>query len=140
MFGSMKNPANAYAQLSIDSAVLSADPHRLILLLFEGAENALTLSHHYIEEGNIAERGTAISKAIDIINNGLKASLDLSQGGELAERLYALYEYMASRLLWANMKNDLVVLDEVRSLLDEIHGAWKEIAPQNQSTAANNAR
>lgn len=125
----MKSPANTYAALSVDSGVRSADPHRLILLLFEGADNAILLARQYDEQHNIAGRGNAISKAIDIITNGLKASLDVPKGGELAVQLAALYDYMNSRLLWANMKNDMVVLEEVRGLLGEIHDAWKQISP-----------
>lgn len=132
MFGSSHNPANAYAQLSVESAVRSADAHRLILLLFEGAQNALLLARLQGEQGNVSARGSAISKAIDIIANGLKVSLDLKQGGELAERLAALYDYMVSRLLWASLKNDLPVLDEISGLLEEIHGAWREIEPGKQ--------
>ncbi|WP_303786377.1 flagellar export chaperone FliS [Azovibrio restrictus] len=132
MFGTPTNPANAYAALSTESAVHSADPHRLILLLFEGTENALALAHFHAEQGNITARGNAISKAIDIITNGLKASLDIQQGGELAERLAALYDYMASRLLWANMKNDIPTIEEVQSLLGEIHEAWRLIEPGKQ--------
>lgn len=132
MFGSTPNPANAYAVLSTDSAVRSADPHRLVLLLFEGTENALALAKIHAEQGNATARGAAISKAIDIISNGLKASLDIQQGGELAERLAALYDYMVSRLLWANMKNDTPTLIEVQSLLGEIHEAWRMIEPGKQ--------
>jgi len=132
MFGSTYSPANAYAALSIDSAVQSADPHRLILLLFEGAENALAMAKLHAEQGNIAGRGEAISKGIDIIANGLKASLDIQQGGELAERLAALYDYMITRLLWANMKNDIPTLVEVQTLLAEIHEAWRLIEPGKQ--------
>ena len=132
MFGSSHTPANAYAQLGVESAVRSADAHRLILLLFEGAQNALLLARLQGEQGNVSARGSAISKAIDIIANGLKVSLDLKQGGELAERLAALYDYMVSRLLWASLKNDLPVLDEISGLLEEIHGAWREIEPGKQ--------
>jgi len=132
MFGSSHNPANAYAQLGVESAVRSADAHRLILLLFEGAQNALLLARLQGEQGNVSARGSAISKAIDIIANGLKVSLDLKQGGELAERLAALYDYMVSRLLWASLKNDLPVLEEISGLLEETHGAWREIEPGKQ--------
>lgn len=129
MFGTSNNPASAYANLSTDSAVRSADPHRLILLLFEGAETAIDIAKLHAEQGNIAGRGSSISKAINIIANGLKSSLDVEQGGDLAERLAALYDYMASRLLWANMKNDIATLEEVKSLLGELHEAWKQIEP-----------
>ena len=132
MFGSAYNPANTYAELSRESDVGSADPHRLIILLFEGAESAIGVARLHAENGNVAERGSNISKAIDIIANGLKASLDIEQGGELAERLAALYDYMVSRLLWANMKNDIPTMLEVQSLLAEIHDAWSQIEPGKQ--------
>lgn len=132
MFGSSLDPAKTYAELGYDSSVRSADPHRLILLLFEGAASALSMARLHAEEGRVAERGNNISKAIDIIANGLKASLDLKQGGELAARLAALYDYMVARLLWANMKNDIPTIEEVQGLLGEIHDAWRQIEPGKQ--------
>ncbi len=135
MFSSRNySPAGVYAELGRDSDVRSADPHRLIVLLFEGAESAIAIARVHAEQGNVAERGSHISKAIDIIANGLKASLDQQQGGELAVRLAALYDYMVSRLLWANMKNDIPTMDEVHGLLSEIHDAWNQIEPGKQQT------
>ncbi|MDR2637138.1 MAG: flagellar export chaperone FliS [Zoogloeaceae bacterium] len=132
MFGSRLNPASTYAALGRESDIRTASPHRLIILLFEGAESAISVARLYAEKGQLAERGTHISKAIDIIANGLKASLDVEAGGQLAERLAALYDYMVSRLLWANMKNDIPTLDEVLHLLGEIHEAWQQIDPDKQ--------
>ena len=129
MFGMMQNPANAYAKVSLESSVMTADPHGLILLLFEGAAAAMAQARIHMEQNDIAQRGACISKAIDIISNGLKASLDMNAGGEHAERLDALYEYIVQRLLWANMRNDRAALDEAIGLLGEIHSAWSEIAP-----------
>ncbi len=132
MFGSHQSPSAAYAQVSMESAVRGADPHGLILLLFEGAASAMSLARLHMDQQNVAQRGANISKAIDIIANGLKASLDIGASGELGERLAALYEYIVQRLLWANMKNDPATLDECISLLSEIHTAWAEIAPNKQ--------
>lgn len=129
MFGRNQNPAAAYAQVSLESAVRSADPHGLILLLFEGAASAMSLAHLHIENNDHAQRSASISKAIDIIANGLNSSLDVTAGGELAQRLSALYDYIIQRLLWANMKNDIAALEESQSLLGEIHTAWAEINP-----------
>lgn len=129
MFGMMQNPATAYAKVGLESSVLTADPHGLILLLFEGAAAAMSQALLHMESNDIGQRGTNISKAIDIISNGLKASLDLKAGGELAERLYALYEYVIQRLLWANMRSDRAALEEAMRLMGEIHSAWAEIAP-----------
>ncbi|MDR1890374.1 MAG: flagellar export chaperone FliS [Zoogloeaceae bacterium] len=132
MFGSNKNPTHAYAELARESDIRAASPHRLIILLFEGAQSAIAVARVHAVEGHFAERGSHITKAIDIIANGLKASLDIQAGGELAGRLAALYDYMVSRLLWANMKNDVPTLDEVQSLLGEIHDAWRQINPDKQ--------
>ncbi len=129
MFGRNLNPTAAYERVSVDSAVQSADPHRLILLLFQGAESGIALAKESIKLENFAAKSQAISKSIDIINNGLLASLDRS-AGDLAEKLAALYEYMTMRLLRANLKNDVEALDEVSYLLGEIRSAWEEIAPK----------
>ncbi|MCL2075099.1 MAG: flagellar export chaperone FliS [Betaproteobacteria bacterium] len=136
MFSNRQNPASTYATLERESDIRTASPHRLIILLFEGAHSAIAVAKLHAEKGNTAERGNHISKAIDIIANGLKVSLDVQAGGELAERLAALYDYMVSRLLWANMKNDIPTLDEVLHLLEEIHNAWQQIDPDKQQQDA----
>ena len=84
-------------------------------------------------ENDIAGKGAALSSAIQIVTNGLRASLDPSAGGEMAERLLALYDYIAQRLLWGNLKNDTAALDECLNLLGEIHSAWAQIAPQSEN-------
>lgn len=129
MFGSNLNPAAAYAQVGLESAVRSADPHRLILLLFQGAESGIALAKESITQNNLYSKSQAISKSVDIINNGLLASLDRSVG-DLPEKLASLYDYMSMRLLQANLKNDINALDEVATLLAEIRSAWEEIAPK----------
>ena len=131
MFAAMHDPKAAYAKAGIETAVEAADPHKLVLMLFEGALLALaSASLHMRRKGSaedLARKGEAISKAIDIIDNGLKASLDLEAGGELAGRLAALYDYMSARLLLANVRNEPAVLDEVGHLLAELKGAWEQI-------------
>jgi flagellar protein FliS len=127
MFGSFNNAVSAYKSVGVDTAITSADPHKLILLLFDGSVAALAIARGAMRDQRIADKGAAISKAIDIITNGLKASLDVEHGGELAAQLGGLYDYMAVRLLHANLKNDAAALDEVSALLVEIQGAWAEI-------------
>ena len=134
-FGTSFGGASAYAQLAVETSVASADPHTLILLLFEGAEAAIRLAKFKMAEKDIAAKGQAISQAIQIVSDGLRASLDVEAGGEIAERLAALYDYIANRLLWANLKNDEAALDECLNLLGEIHSAWAEIAPSKQAAA-----
>ena len=130
MFGSQHNPLKAYQAVGLDATVATASPHKLILMLFEGTKQALVIAKAGMEEKDIPKKGMAISKAIDIILNGLRVSLNMEEGGDLSQDLYALYDYMARRLLHANLHNDLAALDEVSHLLGEIHSAWIEIGDQ----------
>ncbi|HOB44606.1 MAG TPA: flagellar export chaperone FliS [Zoogloea sp.] len=129
-FGFAPRTASAYAQVSLETGVSDADPHKLILMLFEGALLSIATASVAIERNDIPGKGQAISKAIEIINDGLKISLDYEAGGELAERLGALYDYMTSRLLYANVHSSHPALDEVGGLLREIKGAWESIGTQ----------
>lgn len=136
MFGMMRNPAESYAKVGVESAVSTADPHRLIMMLFDGALAALSQARIHMEAGDIPKKGVSISKAIDLISNGLRASLDMEAGGQLAERLAALYDYMGQRLLFANLNNNLAALDEVNELLGGLRDAWSQIAPGSDQVAA----
>jgi len=122
------SPIKAYRQLDLETEVITADPHRLIQLLLDGAIASIGEAKTHMANNNIAAKGNAISKAIDIIANGLKVSLDVEQGGDIARRLVALYDYMSVRLLHANMRNDPGALEEVSNLLLQIAEAWSEIA------------
>jgi flagellar protein FliS len=126
--------ARSYAQVGLQSGVMSASPHQLITLLFDGAKTAIAMARHHMAQKEIAAKGKAISKAINIIDNGLKASLDAEAGGkagaELVANLSALYDYISQRLMFANLRNDPALLDEADRLLENIASAWREIDPQ----------
>ncbi len=122
--------ANAYARVGVETGVMSASPHQLIVMLFEGAQTALRAARLHMQQGNVTEKGKSISKAIDIVNNGLIAGLDHDRGGEIAGQLGALYDYVVRLLLQANLHNDEQRLDEAARLLEDIGSAWREIAPQ----------
>ena len=130
---------NAYKNVGIDSSVAGADPHKLILLLYQGALLAISTAKNHMMRKNISAKWKAISHAILIIESGLKTSLDKNAGGELAQNLAALYDYMNQRLLFANLKNDVEVLDEVSGLLSELQGAWEAIRPEVISEKPNAA-
>ncbi|NMG76395.1 flagellar export chaperone FliS [Aromatoleum diolicum] len=136
MFGSFPNRAAAYAQVGIETGVSTADPHKLILMLFDGAILSIATATAAIERNDIAAKGQSISKAIEIILNGLNASLDPSAGGEIAERLGALYVYMSERLLYANLHSSQPALAEVSGLLHTLREAWEGISPARASAAA----
>jgi flagellar protein FliS len=117
---------NAYKRVGTQSAVTDASPHQLITMLMEGALDRISSAKGAMHRGEAASQGEMIGKAISIIDN-LRASLDLEAGGELAERLSALYEYMENRLLEARVRNSVEMLDEVHALLREVKGGWDEI-------------
>ena len=106
---------------------MSASPHQLIVMLFDGAQSSIRAARIHMQAGNVAEKGKAISKALDIVNNGLLAALDTDKGGEIAERLGALYDYVVRLLLAANLHNDQESLDQAENLLNDIASAWREI-------------
>lgn len=123
-----KMGSQAYKQVNLETSVSQASPHQLIVLLFDGALNAIRLADLYIQKGDIAGKGKAISKAINIIDNGLKSCLNLEQGGEIAENLDQLYYYISQQLVLANLHNDREKLQTCFDLLDNIAQAWREIA------------
>lgn len=127
---------NAYANVGLSTDIMAADPHKLTSMLFEGALLAIAKARHAMEQGETAAKGQSISKAMAIIGEGLNASLDKEIGGELARNLSALYDYMVSRLITANLKNDKAALDEVTRLLSELKKAWDTIRPQVAKPAA----
>ncbi|HET7223793.1 MAG TPA: flagellar export chaperone FliS [Rhodanobacteraceae bacterium] len=122
--------AGAYASVGVESNVLMASPYQLINMLFDGAGVAIRTAAMHMQAGRMAQKGEAVSRALDIVNNGLLAALDVERGGDLAQRLASLYEYIARRLLSANLNNDQAALDEAGQLLEEIGSAWREIGPR----------
>jgi flagellar protein FliS len=126
----MKRGVNAYANVGLETGVGSASPHQLIVMLFDGALVAVMSAQTHMKAGNIPAKGKAISHAITIIDNGLRAALDRKAGGDIADGLDALYDYMSRRLLQANLANDEAILDEVRALLADLRQTWNAIAPQ----------
>jgi len=136
MFGTMQRGVQAYAKVGLESSAVAASPHELIVMLFDGALAAIHGARHHMKAHKIAEKGVAISRAIEIINDGLRASLDKKAGGEIAVSLDSLYQYMTSRLLQANLNNALEILDEVHGLLADLRDAWLSIGKKPSAPAA----
>jgi len=128
--------AQAYAQVGLETGVAAANPHRLILMLYDGALRAISDARSHLAAGRIPDKGLAISKAIGIIDEGLKASLDRTRGGAITEHLHELYDYMNRRLLLASLRNERAGLDEVTSLLTELRAAWASIGESGASAPA----
>ena len=130
----------AYSSVEIESGALAADPHKLISMLYQGALLAIAKAKHGmlcianakntrngLKSKDVAAKCAAISNAMAIIDDGLNASLDKKMGGELAQNLSSLYDYMVVRLTQANLNNDMAALDEVTRLLNELKSAWEEM-------------
>lgn len=122
-----RHPLAAYARVQTETDVAAASPHRLTLMLYDAAIAAVRRAAERMRARDLATKGTAISKAIQIIEEGLTASLDRAAGGELAARLAELYDYMSRRLLLASVRNDPDGLEEVARLLAELREAWQAI-------------
>lgn len=116
----------AYAQIGVESAVMSASQQQLVTMLFDGVLSALVRARLFMQDNNQQGKGVSLSKAINIIENGLRVSLDEESKDELTQNLIALYSYMVRRLLQANLRNDVSAVEEVEALMRIIADAWKE--------------
>lgn len=132
-YSNMQNALNQYNKVGAQSGVIDASPHRLVQMLMEGALDKILTAKGYLQRREIAEKGRHISWAISIIN-GLSASLDQEQGGEIAANLAALYEYMCKRLLDANINDSAETLDEVAELMRQIKAGWDAIPEVLEAT------
>jgi len=123
----MHKAVQQYNRVGVSSSVEAASPHRLIEMLMAGALEKIAFAKGFMERGNISEKGGHISWAISIVD-GLRASLDLETGGEIATNLDDLYDYMTRRLARANVENNPDILDEVASLMASVKNAWEQVA------------
>ena len=117
---------NQYQQMGVQARVKDAGPRELIQMMLDGALARIAAAKGAMTAGETAKKGELIGKAIGLVE-GLRISLDMDAGGKLAENLFSLYEYMARRLLEANLRNDPVLLDEVASLLRELQTGWRDM-------------
>jgi flagellar protein FliS len=120
--------ANAYANVGLETDIIAASPQQLIVLLYQGTEQAVRMALRHMADGDLHKKAAAISKASSILTEGLRAALDPTQGGELAAQLDALYVYMNTRLLQGHSLNQSAPLLETLGLLIELREAWQKIA------------
>ena len=120
-----------YNQVRAHVQTEGASPHRLIQILMDGAIEKINVAKGLIERRDIPEKVRNINWALSMID-GLRQSLDVEKGGEIANNLESLYDYMQRRLIVANAENDPSILDEVVGLMLEIKSAWDAV-PENIS-------
>ena len=131
--------ARAYATIGLETGIAAASPHALILMLYDAALKSIADARGHLGAQRIAEKGRAVSRAITIIEEGLVASLDERQGGEIAAQLRQLYEYMTPRLLVASLRKDPAGFDEVAGLLADLRSAWVDVPRRAAATAPSRA-
>jgi flagellar protein FliS len=115
-----------YSSGSTATQAAVANRVELIQMLFDGLIDSLSAAKGHIEHRNIEEKSKALARASRIVV-GLQAALDLDKGGDLAANLNELYGYLVRRILHVNIHNDLLVLEEVRSLISEVRDAWRQV-------------
>jgi flagellar secretion chaperone FliS len=116
----------AYSSAQAHGGVAAADPHRLIVMLMDGALERIATARGCLTRGETAEKARLINRAVSIIGE-LRSSLDLKSGGQIAANLGELYDYMCRGLLKATAENRVEMLDEVTKLLGDIRTAWVTI-------------
>jgi len=122
----MRNKLAAYSSVVTHGGLASGDPHRLILMLMDGALERLAMARGSLSRGDHAHKAQLLSRIVAILAE-LRASLDLQRGGPLASSLDELYDYMERQLVRANSENKGDYLQEVTSLLSEIRSAWAAV-------------
>lgn len=144
MYGNLSSPfaarnqrASLYAKVGLETDVQAASPHRLVAMLFDGVFDAMQQAAAAIREGNVELKNRALSRAVRILDEGLRAGLNLSTG-KLATDLHELYGYVCMRLTQANLRNDLSAIEEAQRLLGPVREAWTAIAqtPEAQPVPA----
>ncbi len=125
---SLRGGVAEYRKVGAQSNVETASPHKLIEMLLDGALARINAARGFMERGETARKCEHIDWSLAIIE-GLKSSLDLKAGGELAQNLDALYEYMMRQLALANLRNETGLLEEVCGLLHEIRAGWSGVQP-----------
>jgi flagellar protein FliS len=146
MYGNMSSPFSArnqratlYAKVGLETDVQAASPHRLVAMLFDGVFDAMAQATQAIQMGNVELKGRALSRAVRILDEGLRAGLDMS-AGQLATDLRDLYGYVCTRLTQANLRSDISAIEECQRLLSPVREAWTAIGQSPAATGAPTAR
>lgn len=113
----------AYQSVATHGGVAAADPHRLIVMLMDGALERIASARCAIQAGSIESKAGLLHRTVAIIDE-LRSSLNFEAGGEIAQNLGALYDYCSRQLMRANLENKVELLDEVSNLIRELRSAW----------------
>ena len=128
-----------YQQVAVASQTdQAADAHRLVALLFDGFFESLARGRGAIQRGDVEAKCKALTRAAAIVDQGLRAALDLRHGGPLARDLHDLYAYVTMRLTRANLDSNPASLDECARLMQPLADAWSSIRPTSDRMQPDN--
>ncbi|MCW8833169.1 MAG: flagellar export chaperone FliS [Colwellia sp.] len=128
----MRSNLKTYQNVNRESSLLAAEPHTIILMLFNGALESIAFAKGAIERKDFTVKAEKITKAVNIINS-LRTSLDNDAQPEISANFDALYEYCADRLMNASATLNVGILDEVISLLKPLRDAWAEMSEADKT-------
>lgn len=123
--------ANAYQRVGVETEVAQADPHRLVMMLFDGLLSNVAAARGALVRGDIKAKCQHVGNAVRILEDGLKGTLNLAEGGEIAQNLQRLYDFCVMRLTQANARNDDAIFKEVIEVITPIADGWKQIGGAN---------
>jgi flagellar protein FliS len=126
----------AYQSVAAHGGVAASDPHRLIVMLMDGALERIARARGCIENHALQEKNDLLASAVAIVDE-LRVSLDLKAGGPIAANLDDLYDYLCRQLMKANLTNRIETLDEVAHLLGEIRSAWLALPAEARALRPN---
>jgi flagellar protein FliS len=129
-----RSSLSTYQSVSALGSVAQADPHRLVQMLFDAVAERLATARACIEQGDIGRKAKLLHSCVTLLAE-LRGSLNMADGGEVAQNLCNLYEYMIRQLLLANVQSDVNLITEVLNLLNPIRSAWLAIGPEVRKAA-----
>ncbi len=119
--------SNVYREVGVASAIDGANPHRLVEMLYDGLLESIALARGALRNHNVETKCRNVSRAVRIVDEGLKGALDMQSGGELSKNLNLLYVYVSQRLTLANLRNDDKMMQECADLIQPLRDAWVQI-------------
>ncbi len=126
--GQQRLQATAYREIGATTALDGASPHKLVSLLYAALESHIATARGALARRDIPAKAHAISRAVRIIEEGLRMPLNMEEGGAIASNLHDLYVYMVHKLTLANLKSDDAALAECASLVGTLREGWDGIA------------
>ena len=117
--------------------VATSSQGKLIIMMYEGALKFVTLAIEGIDSKDLSKKGTYINKTHDIINE-LSCALDMKKGGDVAQKLESLYQFILHQLTLANIKSDRKALESIVNVLTPLMEAWKELLAKNNNDQMSN--